>query len=443
MKKEDLKKLYDKPSEGFHERVVSTLDSLDETPAKRTHRITGRMIAAVCAAAIVLTAFTISAAATGLFGLIATKRGEYGLDVTVANSESSDIKHQPMKLKFGYIPKEYKTGESNSISYSYSNGETNFNAWIYYTDYYYEDLGNVVKTEETEYDGHKTLIISFREAKNTDTMYYRTIKYFDEYNCLVQCSGNDYDELVKIAEKVEVEPDKEPAVPRDVRDDEDNSTSKVIKKYTKDGDGFREAYFQHKVHQAEIGENIELSLADNGQKAVHLTAKVTSVKEQDNVDGLELDDFLGLGTETTYRMFFDNDGNLIKKDEFNVNEDADDYDLGTARKVSITRHFYVADIELTAQNDIDDLRKVFETEVYCIDVDDDFFYGYETLDYERILKIYGTDINTQQSIKKGETLKVKLGFIAENNTADNTYIAFSGIDAPNSLFQNYMIKVKE
>ena len=33
---------------------------------------------------------------------------------------------------------------------------------------------------------------------------------------------------------------------------------------------------------------MELSVANYGQEAVHLTAKVTSVKEQDNTDGLDL-----------------------------------------------------------------------------------------------------------------------------------------------------------
>ncbi len=173
MKKEELRKVYVAPSESYHQCVVDTLDSLEETPAKHNNH---RMIVAICVAAVILTVFTVTAAASGMFGLIATKRGTYGLDVTVENSESSDSTRQGMKLKFGYLPAEYESGESDNSSFNYENEGTYFTACICYTDYYSDDINNVIKTEETEYDGHKTLIISFKEAKNTDKMYYSTLK---------------------------------------------------------------------------------------------------------------------------------------------------------------------------------------------------------------------------------------------------------------------------
>ena len=448
--KKMLNNVYPEVPESFHNAVISTLDSLEaEKPVKFKKRRTTMRIVAACAAVAVIGTFAAAAAATDFFGLYATKRGKYGLDVTVENSKQSDSDHQSMKLKFGYLPEEYKTeeyesGKSTNYLSMYENEDNYFNAWIDYTDNYHDDLTNVVKTEETEYNGHKTLIITFKEAKNTDKMYYSTLKYFEEYNCLVRCNGTNYDELIKITEKVETEPDTQPVIPKDVLDEDDVPYDRAITDYLKDGDGFRDEYFSGNVKKAKIGESVDMAVANYGQEAVHMTAKVISVKEQDNTDGLDLKDFLTLGgNDSLYYRYFNTDGTFIKRDEFTVHEDADDYDLGTVRNIVINKHFYVADIELTAQEDIDDLSTAFETEVYCIDVDNKFFYGYYTPDYEYVLKIYGTNINNKQSIKKGETLNVKMGFIADNDTVDNAYIIFSAVDAPNDYYQNYMIKFKE
>ena len=146
---------------------------------------------------------------------------------------------------------------------------------------------------------------------------------------------------------------------------------------------------------------------------------------------------------TGYSNYFNGYGDLVKQKEFTVNEDADDDHLGTARTVTITRHFFVADIELTAQEDIDDLHKAFGTNVVGIDDKNKYYYGYETLDYEFVIKVCETSANEKFSLKKGETTNIKLGFIAENDTADTSYITISAVDAPNGNYQNYMIKVKE
>ena len=441
MKKEELKKIYDTPSEGFHRCVADTLDSLDAAPVIRLHRISRKKIVTLCAAAAVLAAFTVTAAATDMFGLMVSRRGEYGLNVKVENSDAGESGHQPLKMKMGYLPDAYADGVFDRVYFNYedNSGDAYFNAQICYINEYDYDFTNVVKTEETETDGHKTVIITFKEAENSDKMYYSTLKYFEEYNCLVRCSGSDYDELVKITGKLEVEPDTEPAVPADLKDVKEYLPWGALSDYARSDDGFRDEYFAGNVQKAKVGESMELSVADYGQEAVQLTAKVTSVKEQDNVDGLDTKDFI----ETGYSNYFDGYGNLVKQEEFTVNEDADENNLGTLRTVTLTRHFYVADIELTAQEDIDDLHKAFGTNALCIDDENKFFYGFETLDYEFVIKVCETSANEKFSLKKGETTNIKLGFITENDTANISYITISAVDAPNNLYQNYMIRVKE
>ena len=191
MKKEELKRVYETPSEDFHECVVSTLDSLDSAALMRLHRTkrnNRKRIAAVCAAAAVLAAFTVTAAATDMFGLIASRRGTYGLNVKVENSGTDTAEHQSMKLKLGYLPEYYEGGISDSVYYSYEDnaGDAYFNAHLYYTDSFDYDFTNVVNTDEKEIDGHKTLIITFKEAENSDKLYYAALKYFDEDGCLVR-----------------------------------------------------------------------------------------------------------------------------------------------------------------------------------------------------------------------------------------------------------------
>lgn len=445
MKQEELKKVYDTPSEEFHDCIVSTLDSLDEVPTLCVHRPATRKIVAVCAAAAVFAAFTVTAAATDMFGLIAERKGTYGLNVKVENSDTDTAEYQAMKLKLNYLPESYANGKSDSVYYMYEDktNDTYFNAKLYYTDQFDYDYTNVVNTEETEINGHKTLIITFKEAENTDKLFYATLKYFDEYHCLVRCNGTDYDELMKITEKAEVEPetdtDTDTKTPPDVLDGRDYFPWGALSDYANDNEGFRIEYFAGRVHKANVGDSIELSVADYEQEAVHVTAKVASVTEKDNVDGLDMGDFI----ETGYSKYFDGAGNLVKQKEETLYENADEEHLGTARTVTFTRHFYVADIELTAQEDIDDLHKAFGTDVLCIDDENKFFYGLETLDYEFVIKIYETSANEKISLKKGETTNIKLGFITENDTADISYITISAVDAPNDVFQNYMIKFKD
>ena len=441
MKKEELKKVYETPSEKFHERVVSTLDSLDAAPVMRLHRTKLKRIAIACAAAAVLAAFTVTAAATNMFGLTAERRGTYGLNVKVENSDTDTAEYQPMKLKLGYLPKAYESGKSDRLCFTFEDNsiDTYFNANLYYTDHFDYDYTNVVKTEEAEIDGHKTLIITFKEAENTDKLFYATLKYFDEYHCLVRCNGTDYDELMKITENAEVEPDLESVTPTDVSEGMDYSSTGALSDYAKGEEGFRDEYFAGRVHEAKIGESVDLSVADYEQKAVQVKIKVKSIKEQDNADGLEVSDFI----EIDYSKYFDAAGNLIKQKTTTMYEGADDDHLGIASNVTFTRHFYVADIELTAQEDIDDLYNAFGIDVYGIDVENNFFYGLSTTDNEYVLKIYGTKAGKKLSVKKGEKLSIKIGFIAENDTADDTYIAISAIDEPKGNYQNYMIKVKE
>lgn len=441
---EKLKSAYPEPPESFHNAVTGALNALDDKkPLKFTKRRTAIRIAAACAAVAVIGTFAVAAAATDFFGLIATKKGTYGLNVTVESGTASENEYKRMNLTFGYLPESYVNSSNYPSWFDYSNGDEYFNACVEHTNSFDEDYLNVIDTVETEYDGHKTLFITFKEAENTDKLYYVSLKYFDEYKRLIRCSCTDFEELKKITAKIGLEPapDDQPA-PDVVEDANDYYYDGAILDYDRDDYGFRDAFLSNKIKEAKIGESIELKAADYDEEPATVKAKVKSIIEQDNADGLEKNGFIVLGkAETTFDHYFNADGSLIKENTYTKYEGNDEDHLGTAVEITDKEHFYVAEIELTSDKDIDDLNKSFLTNVFMFK--DRCYYGYSNENSEYALKIYYSKENEKFSLKKGEPVTVKIGFITENDVVDMTYISLSAVDASESDYQNYMIKVAE
>ncbi len=404
-------------------------------------------IAAVCAAVAVLGTFTVVAAATNFFGLTATKKGTYGLTVTVDGGSATEYEYRSMNLKFGYLPESYVNNCNYPSRFEYKNGDESFTAYVQHTDNYERDLLNVIDTQETEYDGHKTLFITLKEAENTDKLEYVSFKYFDQYNCLVHCSGSDLEELKKITENIAIEPAPADQKPADVRNDLNGyQNDGAILDYKGSGEGFRDEYLANRVKEAKVGESIELKTADYDGKTVNITAKVTSIKEQDNINGLDKKWFTSLGVETTFDRFFNSDGTLVKERTSRQYESYDEDHLGTATDVTDKRQFYVATIELTAEDDIDDLNRVFSTDAFMSEGMN--YYGSMTVFSEKAIQIYRTKGNERLSLKKGETVGIKVGVMTENDVrvndaADMTYLSLSAINASDAEYQNYMVKIKE
>ena len=446
MKKEDIKQIYGNPGEGFHNRVVQTLDSLEDTPTVHSGSSRRKKIIAICAVAAALGTFTITGAATSRFGLVTTRTGNYGLNVKVETSDSSEKGNQSLKINFGYMPESYSNEKATDSLFEYKKGDEYFNSYIIHANDYEIDMTNVIETSETENDGHKTLIITFKEAENTDRLFYASLKYFDEYNCLVHCNCSDYDELVKITENVTLEPSTDTKAPDDIRNSSNYSYEGAMDDYARGDSGFRDEYLAGRVKETDTGETMNLSTANYDEEPVNLTAKVISFEKHDNADGLEMDDFINLGLETTYTMFFNPDGTLKKEKTETVYEGSDENNLGTATDITFTRNFYIANIEVTAEEDIEDLHKVFRTGV-CI-VENNCYSDCGTEDYGSAVEIYNTNANKKLSLKKGETAVIQSGIIIEQNKekddlAKSTYLQISAINAQEPLYQNYMVKVSK
>lgn len=459
MKKEDLKKIYDAPGEGFHNRVVETLDSLQDRPYVRFRGSARGKIAAIGIAAAVLATVTITAAATNLFGLTATKKGTYGLNVTVESSVSdTENSEERFMLDFGYMPEKYAEGKMfGNYEFSYQkdigNFDDYFHSYIHKAKGFNIDLLNVIESSETEIDGHKVVYVTIKEAENSDRLYYSSYKYFDKENLVVQCSGSDHDELVKITENLGLKP----AEKTSYDEDEDYNGEKrgaILEYYYNNHISLVSDYFDNRVKKVGIGESVEFNTADYGQKAVKLTAKVVSLEKRDNADGLDIAEFDSTTGKNVYYNHFNSDGSLIRTHEFQTYDEGDEEHLGKIEQHTGTRNFYVADIELTAEEDIDNLYDVFGFDVAIIDDEKRCYIGNFDEDYSEAYIIYGTwidnniAVNNTVKVKKGETVTLKSGFILEtvdgsNEIDDNVYFLLSAVDEPNDSYQNYMLKVKK
>lgn len=448
MKKFDEEKLrnaYPEAPESFHNRVTETLDSLDIIKPVHTGKSKRKKLIALCAAAAILGTFTVTAAATHFFGFVVTRSGNYGLNVKVEDSEVSADRMQNMNMIFGYMPDSYKNSSDSKSWFDYENGDEYFNAWIQRSDNYEYDFLNVIESSETESDGHKILYLTFKEAENSDKLFYASLKYFDEYDCLVHCNCSDKEELIKITEKVNVEPAPDDQKPADLRDDDEAEPETwAIKEYEEMYYGIMmvNEYFAGNIKQVKTGETMEFSLADYDQDAVKLKAKVNFFEKRENADGLDKKDFTDIGANYVYNLFFDTNGNLIKEKTEKNYDGADENNLGTITEVTNVRNFYVADMEITAEGDIEDLNKIFDAEIYGLD-GNNFINDAVYPSGARAMCIYRTKLNEGFSLRKGETVNIKVGFIAEDDTADTSYLMLSGIDEPEDNFQNYMVKVKE
>lgn len=445
MKKEDLKKGYGEPSEGFHNRVVQTLDELEEKAYSHSRGSGRKKVIAIIAVAAALCTFTVTAAATNFFGFVATKTGTYGLNVKMESTEVPEESKQDVDIVFGYMPDTYKeNGSSGGNWFDYRSDDEYFHAYYYYSDNEMVkdvDYTNVIDTFETMYNGHKTLFITFKQAENSDVLYYMSLKYFDEYHCLVECNCSDYDELVKITEKLDLTPAPEREKPV-YSDDGDYELRGALNDYEEHGYGFANEFFDGRVKDVKIGESMKFSAADYEKEPVKLNAKIISIEKRDNSEGLDIDNFVHEGM-ITYDEFFNGDGTLIGQKTYREYIEGDENHLARLEDVTRTREFYVATIEVTAQEDICNLYDVFKPEIYIIDTEKRCFYGYLYEDDSRAMEIYRTNINKAMNLQKGETVIIQSGFFTENNTADYTYFAISAVDEPHCLYQNYALKIKE
>ena len=107
MKAEELKKLYALTPE-MHESVAHALRKLDsKSPERYRKQKNIKRFAVVFAVVVLLTAFSTVAYATNLFGLLTEPVGKYGIDMRIAEGETtaSTVSKRYAKPNPTYLPK--------------------------------------------------------------------------------------------------------------------------------------------------------------------------------------------------------------------------------------------------------------------------------------------------------------------------------------------------
>lgn len=436
MKINDLKNIYSKPPKEFHNSLLRSLNKLeDKTPVRYSKRRKTIKIALACAIIAALGTFTTVASATNLFGLLVQPVGKYGLNIKFEKQATDVTEQKKVNLKLGYVPKDYDFPEGlDSISSTngivnlahpnnmglslfykgdvYSGKEYTF--YIAGVDYYNaseDGLNCVVESEETEYNGHQTIVATRKPYENKNEYQYVAVEYFENWGYVVKCVSQDRDELIKIMENLNLEENTNYVEP-----ETENHEYKVI----------WQSFDNETFSFYEIGESFDLGTTADG-KSNALTAKVTSVEERFNSEGLDYLKFNHDGPYNVHDRYFDDNGKLMTPytREERIHSGDGVNSLDERKDITVDRHFYIVNYEITANEDIENYHNVFFQNI---------------LKYENgeakysdkggaIESIYYSDFNDDQKpLKKGETKTLSYGIAVDDDALDITYLNFGTQD---------------
>lgn len=440
MKEQDLKTIYGKPSADFHNRVIETLNTLDDKETERIKRRKNvRLIAAIACAAALALAMTTVAVATGVFGLFGRQVGNYGLNLKVENQETTAPRPKYVKPKLNYIPENYELVHSQINFYAYFyNGDDTGDAPHFFVDIedsndYDETQKYVAESSETEINGNKTIICKVHEDENSDEYYYSAIEYFENYGKVVHVICQDYDEILKILEGLELE---------EYADYVEPTFSKI--------DTYTECYTEIPILQ-KFGQDLKIDVvSEKDDDLATLLVNVKSVEERTDSKGLEYLDFFHEANTNLHDRYFDSEQQLITPYTRTDVEHGDGINtLNKSAEVEDDRHFYLISIDVTAEDkDIEDLTDQMLSGSAVKYIDGQLVYpatGGE------VQEIYIKDNEKTTSIKKGETKTLVYGVIVDDDAVDNTYITVETeekiIDDADEMIRTerkvYLISLKE
>lgn len=200
------------------------MQHLDNTAVERykKRKTVRRFIIAFAVIASVV-AFSTVAYATNLFALLTELVGKYGIDMRIAESETtaSTVSKRYAKPNPTYLPKgcsqlmgnddnenpifnaEGVTSYNPNGNYQYTDGnETWVHFHVYQEESYSEEARYIVDSFEKEYGGHKTVFLTRQFEDNGNQDRY-AVKYFEDWGIVVDCYYDNVPELMKIMEGLE------------------------------------------------------------------------------------------------------------------------------------------------------------------------------------------------------------------------------------------------
>ncbi|MGN0459472.1 MAG: hypothetical protein ACI4HL_01010 [Ruminococcus sp.] len=422
MKKEDLKSIYGKSSQDFHNCVLKTLDSLDEKGKKsyKSKKNVRRITLIACAIALAMTMATVTVA-TGVFGLFGRQVGNYGANVKVENEETTtSAKPKYVKVILDNVPRGYQLMHEQIDFYYYCyQGDYDSGIWSFAVnvddaDEYEETKEYVVETTEEEYNGHKAIIYKIHPDENSDDYCYSAVVYFEDFGRVVtvnttmtEGSSPSYEDITNIVKGLNLEDYPDYVEPKYEEDEYIDSTA------------------EDTIVPTNFGEDLSLTSVTKDDGANFLV-KVKSVEERTDAKGLEYNDFFHEVNANLYDQYFDADKNLItpytrtdvyQGDGINTRD--------KSKKVKDDRHFYLVNVDITCLNkDIDDLTgEMLSTGVIkYIDGETTF-----SATGGEIRQIYTKGFEEKISLKKGKVKTITYGIIVDDDALDDTYLTV-GVD---------------
>ena len=414
MQEKDIKKAYDTTAD-FKKAVADTLDSLDEnTPvvfAKRRKRIRFSIIFALI---FLILSTTVVGAYTEFFGLFSERVGNYGLNITVETQAVKEIKTSDtgVTLDLGYLPDGFIELDDDDFAKDvyeyYSEKENDLRLTFFVTkteDFIFEETF-ITDYTETEFDGYKTVFATQKIEVDADE-YYLSVKYFDDWGYVVTCYSENYDELKKVTEHLNLKKASKSA---------DDTNKKIPPTDGTEDYSYRR---QEDYKILKTGESLDIShIIMNGENSSDFTVTVQSVEERKDFSGLDRSCLL---YDELYSQFFDDNGSLITPyTRRDMSGDGVDSLIDWSETID-DRHFYVVTLDITSNTDE---RNTFQTS--CINAskvntsdDNNITIAQNHGDFALIYMEPDNSSYLSVDIQKGDTVTFTIGIIADDDIKDN------------------------
>ncbi len=414
MQEKDYKKAYS-VTQSFEKAVSDALISLDENAPVVFNKRRKRMkLAFVFAMIFLILSTTVVGAHTEFFGLFSKRVGNYGLDISVETQTDKEPKTSDtgVTLDLGYLPDGYEEPDGDDFEkevYKYYDVSGNLRLTFFVNkkeDFIFEQRF-ITDYEETEFNGYKTVFATSRFEENAKEDYL-SVKYFDDWGYVVACYCEDYVELRKVTEHLNL---------KEATKKVDKTSEKI---HPTDG---TEDYNYKRFEEYKIlktGESVDVSQHIlNGENPSDFTVTVKSVEEINGFYGLDRSCLL---YDELYSQFFYDNGDLITP-YIRTDNSGDGIDsLVESKETEDDRHFYVVTLDVTSNTNE---RNDFHTScLYVSKVDTSNKanitvsqkYGDFALVYMDPPHLSNTTVN----IQKGETVTFTLGIIADDDILEET-----------------------
>lgn len=208
MKQEDLKKVFNKPPQSFHNNVICTVNSIDEKQNKHTGFKAVKTVL-ICAIIIVI-GITGAVAGSAIYTMLVTPVDKHGLNIELEPINDNSIDY--VKLKLNYIPQNVEeipntAGRKYSQKGNYDKLAFSFILYkvdqrINFTDKY------ITSYEEFQINGNKALITnaSLIDPENNVSKHFYI--FFEDKSMFLSCYVSDdftNNEIKKVMEGITIE----------------------------------------------------------------------------------------------------------------------------------------------------------------------------------------------------------------------------------------------